>query len=308
MHAKALLLGAALALLPVAAQADEPLRVVASFSILGDMVSQVGGEDVEVTTLVGPDADAHTFEPSPRDVRTLGDADLVVTNGLQFETWMPRLVRTSGFSGRDVVASQGVTPIAFDEDAHDHGHDHAHHGHDHGAEDPHAWQDLANGVIYVRNIVEGLSGAAPEHADTFRERGEAYVRRLEALDRTVREAFDALPPERRRVVTSHDAFGYFGAAYGLEFIAPEGRSTEASASAADVARVIDQIRAENISAVFVESMADSRVVERISSETGARVGGTLFSDALTGPDGAAPTYERMFEHNMRTILDALRTS
>lgn len=315
--------------LPTAAHA-EPIRVVASFSILGDMVRQIGGDDVVVQTLVGPDGDAHVFQPSPRDTRALADADLVVENGLGLEGWMPRLVEASGFKGPRVVASDGITPIAgseeegeahedhaqaHDEEAHEdhahdhdeeaHDHDHAAHGHDHGPSDPHAWQDLANGIVYARNIAAGLEAADPAHADAYRQRSEAYIGTLTALDAELRAALAKIPPEHRKVVTSHDAFGYFAHAYGIDFIAPEGVSTESEASAADVARIINQIRDEKITAVFVENISDRRLVDQITRESGAVVGGTLFSDALSGPDGPAPTYVEMFHNNMRQIVAAL---
>lgn len=330
MRLPALLLASSMLLGVMPAAADEPLKVVASFSILGDMTKQIGGDDVAVKTLVGPDGDAHVFEPSPQDARTLGEADVLVINGLEFETWLPRLARTAGFDGHTVTASDGVTPRPFDAgsephddheaghaeaDHHDHAHDddHAHdsheheHEHAHGSSDPHAWQNLANGVLYARNITAALASAAPEHAADIQARGAAYEARLAALDAQIRQRIAAIPEDQRRIVTSHDAFGYFGDAYGIEFLAPEGVSTDAAASASDVAHVIDQIRSENITAVFVESMADSRVVERIASETGARVGGTLYSDSLSAADGPAPTYEAMFRHNADAIVSALAT-
>lgn len=314
--------------LPVATLAAEPLKVVASFSILGDMVSEIGGDAVAVTTLVGPDGDAHVYEPTPADASAIAAADILVVNGLDFETWLPRLVSASGFKGAEVVASAGVTPLAFDDhdeddhdheadgDAHDHDeaahddHDHeeAGHHHHHGSSDPHAWQDLGNGVIYARNIATALAKADPDNAASYEANAAAYIAGLEAMDAEVAAAFAAIPAERRKVVTSHDAFGYFGAAYGVEFIAPTGVSTEAEASAADIAKIIDQIRHDHITAVFVENISDTRLVDQIASETGAVIGGALFSDALSGPDGPAPTYLDMFRWNTEQLTKALGTS
>ena len=313
---------------PVATLAAEPLKVVASFSILGDMVQEIGGETVSVTTLVGPDGDAHVYEPTPADASRIASADVLVVNGLDFETWLPRLMGAAGFNGIEVVASAGITPRAFGDhddhdddddhaaDAHDHDdHDHDHgsaahggHDHDHGPNDPHAWQNLANGVIYARNIATALAAADPENAATYEANAAAYIATLEALDTEVKAAFAAIPADRRKVVTSHDAFGYFGDAYGVEFIAPNGVSTEAEASAADVARIIDQIRHDNIAAVFVENVSDTRLIEQIANETGAVVGEPLFSDALSGPDGPAPTYLDMFRWNTEQLAGALGTS
>ena len=312
--------------IPVATLAAEPLKVVASFSILGDMVSEIGGDAIVVTTLVGPDGDALVYEPTPADAATIAAADLLVVNGLDFESWLPRLVNAAGFKGTEVVASAGITPRAFADhddddghdhdahaDAHDHDHDHDHghggHGHHHhGASDPHAWQNLANGVIYARNIAEALAEADPDNAATYAANAAAYVAELEAMDAEVRAAFAAIPAERRKVVTSHDAFGYFADAYGVEFIAPTGVSTDAEASAADVARIIDQIRHDGITGVFVETISDTRMIDQIASETGAVIGGALFSDALSGPDGPAPTYLDMFRWNTEQLTRALGTS
>ena len=221
-----------------AAYAADPLPVVASFSILGDIVQEVGGADVKVSTLVGPDGDAHEYEPTPADAKKLAAAKVLFVNGLDFEAWLPRLVKASGFAGPTVVASQGVTPRKFaghgdehgdkhDDKDHDHGHAHDHGGHHHHDADPHAWQNLANGVIYARNVADGLAAADPVHADAYRKRADAYIARVQAADAAVRKTFAAIPAERRKVVTSHDAFGYFGDAYGVSFIAAMGISTEA---------------------------------------------------------------------------------
>jgi zinc/manganese transport system substrate-binding protein len=315
---------------PLGAIAAEPLKVVASFSILGDMVQEIGKEHVAVTTLVGPDGDAHVYEPTPADAASIAAADLLVVNGLDFETWLPRLVAASGFNGAEVVASTSITPRAFEDhdeddhdkaaDGHDEDHDHdevatddhdhedAGHDHHHGSNDPHAWQSLENGVIYARNIATALAKADPDNAAAYEANAAAYIASLEALDAEVKAAFAAIPADHRKVVTSHDAFGYFGAAYGVEFISPTGVSTEAEASAADVARIIDQIKAEHITAVFVENITNTKLVDQIASETGATVGGELFSDALSGPDGPAPTYVKMFEWNAGQLTKALGTS
>jgi zinc/manganese transport system substrate-binding protein len=317
------------AAIPTAAFAHEDLKVVASFSILGDMVREVAGDDVALTTLVGPDGDAHVYEPTPADVKAVAGADIVFVNGLDFEGWMPRLLEAAGFKGKMIVVSDGITPREWDgdEDGHDHahgaaepaeaGHDHAHahesgdaHGHDHGDGkfDPHAWQNLGNGIVYVGNIARALAEGDPDHAAQYQTAGDAYAATLKSLDDRIRTEIAAIPEARRKVVTSHDAFGYFGAAYGIEFIAPQGVSTEAEASAGDVAAIIEQIRAEKIPAVFVENITDPRLIEQIARETDAVVGGELYSDALSGPDGPAPTYVKMFEFNAAALAKALAGS
>lgn len=280
------------------AQGAAPLRVVASFSILADLVREVGGADVQVHSLVGADADAHVFQPSPADTRQVAAAELVVVNGLGFEGWLDRLVRASGYRGPVVVASEGVAarPAA---QAHGHGHRHG--------RDPHAWQDLRNTVRYVANLRDALARARPAQAQAFAQRAEAYTARLLALDREVRARFDAMPRAQRRVLTSHDAFGYFGAAYGVDLLAPQGVDTDAEASAATVARLITQIRQRQVRAVFLENISNPRLVERIAREAGVAVGGRLYSDALSAPGGEAATYLQMFAHNARTIAAALES-
>lgn len=298
-----LLIAPLLALLAAGpSMAAERLPVIASFSILGDMVGRVGGDRVAVTTLVGPDGDAHVYEPTPDDVKAVAGARLLVVNGLGFEGWMDRLAEASGYKGPIAVASEGVTPREMaEEEEGDHAEaDHAHHG-----ADPHAWQDVANAVTYVKNIAAGLDAADPDGKATYDANAAAYIAELEALDAEVRTAMAALPADRRRVITSHDAFGYFGAAYGLDLLAPEGVSTESEASATDVAGIIRQIRDDAVPAIFVENIKDRRLVDQIAAETGAVVGGELYTDALSAEDGPAPSYVEMIRHNIATLTKAL---
>ena len=309
---------------PSVARSDGPMPVVATFSVLGDMAKRIGGEHVAVTTLVGPDGDAHVYQPTPADARAVSEATILVANGLQFEGWLDRLIDASDFDGMRVVATDGIEPIAFDDehdDEHDNGgHDeHAEAGHDdeehvegddhdhhhHGAFDPHAWQSLGHAVAYVDNITAGLAQADPANAADFYQNRAAYVAEIEALDAEIREIVAGLSADQRIVVTSHDAFQYFGRGYGLTFLAPQGLSTESEASAKDVARLIQQIRERGIRAVFIENIGDSRLLEQIADETGAVIGGTLYPDALSGPDGPAPTYLDMMRHNATTLARAL---
>lgn len=309
----------------VQAQAPaEPIRVVATFSILADMVRQVGGDRVQLTTIVGPNGDAHAFEPTPRDTRALGKAQVLVRNGLGFEGWLPRLLEASGFHGRDIVASEGVRPrILSDEEQaahpaehadHDHDHDHAHgdahpdheaHAHA-GNVDPHAWQDLANGTLYVRNIARGLAAIDPAHADEYRRRADAYIARLQAEDQDWRARLAAIPPAQRVMMTTHDAFGYLGQAYGIRIISVLGLSSEAEPSAGALARIIDQIRDRGIRAMFLEKAVNPTLMRRITQETGARLGGTLYSDTLDASGTPAGTYLGMFQWNAQLILQAMK--
>ena len=284
-----------LATWPAARAADAatapPLRVVASFSILADLVREVAGDAADVHALVGADADAHVFEPTPAHARTLAQAELVVVNGLGFEGWMSRLVAASGYRGSVVVASQGVAARQAG-----------------GAFDPHAWQSLVHAQRYVDNIRAALSTARPAQAAHFAQRAAAYTERLQALDTRLQQQFAAVPLAQRRVITSHDAFAYLGAAYGITFIAPRGWSTEAEPSAAAVAAIVRQVKAQQARALFVENISDRRLVERIAQDSGAVVGGTLYSDALSAPGSAADTYLRLYEHNAGSIAQALRSA
>jgi zinc/manganese transport system substrate-binding protein len=272
--------------------ADDKLKVAASFSVLGDMVKQVGGDRVDVVTFVGPNGDAHVYEPRPGDIKELAASKILFINGLGLEGWMERLEKSSGFKGTVVVATKGIKPRQMVED-------------EKKITDPHAWQSLANGKIYAANIRDALIAADPNGEATYEANAAKFIDGMAAEDAAVKAAVAKLAPERRKIITTHDAFGYFGAAYGMEFIAPEGVSTESEASARDVAKIITQIKKEHIPAVFLENVTDSRLLDQIASETGAKVGGTLYSDALSPPDGAAGTYLDMFRHNIETLTAAL---
>lgn len=272
----------------VPARAQDKIDVVASFSILGDFVRNVGGERVAVTTLVGPNGDAHVYTPTPRDAKKIADAKLVVVNGLGFEGWLPRLVKSSGGKAVIVTATQGIAPRKLD----------LH-------EDPHAWQSVANARIYVANIRDALAKADPAGADTYKANAEAYLAKLTALDSDVKAAIATIPTVHRKVISTHDAFGYFAAAYGIEFIAPQGVSTDSEPSAKDIAVIITQLKISKIPAVFLENIADPRLMRRIAAETGAKIGGTLYSDSLTAENGDAPTYIDMVRHNIKALTSAL---
>lgn len=278
----------ALAVTAAPACAQDRLNVVASFSIIADFVRNVGGDRISVTTLVGPNGDVHVYTPPPSDARKIADARLLVINGLGLEGWLPRLLQSSGSKAAIVVAAEGITPLKLGSEA-----------------DPHAWQSVENAKVYVTNIRDALVAADPADADYFRQGCDSYLAKLDALDREVRAAVDKIPPERRKVISTHDAFGYFAKAYGVAFIAPLGVSTESEPSARDIARIIAQIRADKIPAVFLENISDDRLMRRISEETGAKIGGTLYSDSLTGENGPAPTYIAMVSHNIRALTRAL---
>ncbi|QID16287.1 zinc ABC transporter solute-binding protein [Nitrogeniibacter mangrovi] len=280
------------------AQADPALRVLTSFTILKDFAEQVGGDRVAVTTLVGFDQDAHAFDPRASDIRRISEADLVIVNGLGFDPWMARMLASARFAGPVVVASKGVTPLQA---GHAPGHeDDGHAGHAHGDADPHAWLDVRNAMLYVDNIAAALAAADPAGADHYRQRASAYRARLAELDTRLRARFGALPEARRTVVTPHDAFGYFAHAYGLRFLAPAGIANEAAPSARAVAELIEQLRALKVDRVFLETLTDDRLIERIGRETGARVGGTLYADALSRRDGA-DTYVGLMEHDLAML-------
>ncbi len=287
-RARLWLVAVAVAIAATPSRAQDRINVVASFSILGDLVRSVGGDRINLTTLVGPNGDVHVYTPAPADAKTIADARLVMINGLGLEGWLPRLLQSSGSKAPIIAATKGIAPLPAG-----------------SAADPHAWQSVANAKIYVANIRDALVPADPADAGYFQERTERYLAELDALDGEVRAAIAQIPPERRKVISTHDAFGYFAKEYGIEFIAPSGVSTETEPSARDVAGIISQIKADKIPAVFLENISDDRLIRRIAEETGAKVGGTLYSDSLTDEKGPAPTYIEMVRHNIKALSSAL---
>jgi zinc/manganese transport system substrate-binding protein len=270
------------------ALAQNKINVVATFSILGDLVSNVGGDRIEVVALVGPNSDTHVFSPTPADAKKLAAAKVIFVNSLGLEGWMTRLVSASGTRAMTFVVSTGIKPRKM-EDEHHPGHQ---------VTDPHAWQSIANAKIYVANIRDGLSKADPPGKSVYEANAKAYLAKVKA-------AIGKIPADHRRIITTHDAFGYFGGAYGMAFISPEGVSTDAEPSAKDVAKIIAQIRKQKIPAVFMENITDPRLMQQIAKETGAKIGGTLYSDALSDTKGPAATYIDMMRSNINELSKAL---
>lgn len=289
-----------LLLLPVSAWAAK-LPVVASFSILADMTRQVGGDRVEVTSLVGPDQDAHVFQPSPSDVKRVAAAKVFVVNGLGFEGWMERLKKSAGFKGTLVVASQGIKPLITDDHGHDHGHNHGH-----GVSDPHAWHDLTLAQVYVRNIANGLIKADPAGKAYYQQRADAYIKQIAALNSWVQQTLASIPAAQRKVLTTHDAFAYLGKRYQVQFLSVQGVSTDAEPSAKTVAGLIRQIRQNKVKAVFLENMTNPRLINQLSREAGVKVQGKLYADALSQPNGPAGTFLQMVKHNVTVLAGAMR--
>ncbi|MDO5289977.1 MAG: metal ABC transporter substrate-binding protein [Pseudomonadota bacterium] len=311
---RALLAASALALATSAsaqstppAAAAEPLRVLTSFSLLQDMVQHVGRERVQVSTLVGPGMDAHVFQPTPAHGRQVAQAQVVVINGMGFEGWMPRLLQSTGYKGPQVIATKGIKPLHGGH-AHDHkdGHGHGHKKHDHGHDDPHAWQSVPNAITYVGNIADGLCAADAAGCPTYRANAANYIAQLKSLDMAIRDAWKAIPAAQRKVITSHDAFAYYGQAYGVRFLAPRGISTESEASAKGVAQLVRQIKREGVKALFVENVSDPRLIEQIARETGIKPSGQLYSDSLTDASGSAPTYAQMMRANTQALVKAVQ--
>lgn len=291
---------------PVLAQQAPPqkLRVIASFSILGDIVTQIGGEHVAVAILVPAMGDAHVYQPTPGDARSVASADLLVSNGLNFETWLDRLVAASGFKGRRVVASEGIRPRKMKMGSHD--------DHDHGAakgggvDDPHLWHDLQRMQAYVATIAAGLAAADPAHAEDYRRRGAAYAAELKALDDWAATQFASLPVAYRKAITQHDAFGYLADRFQIEFLAPQGLTTDAEASAEAVGRLVRQIRRERVQALFFENIVNPRLIEQIAREAKVKVGGRLYSDALSPPGGEADSFVKMYRSNITRLVEAMQ--
>jgi zinc/manganese transport system substrate-binding protein len=300
MTTRRILLAAGIAaafIAPAAAQQTpaNKIKAVATISIIGDLVRNVGGDRLEVTTLVGPNGDAHVYSPTPGDAKELAAANIVFVNGLGLEGWMTRLVTAAVPKAPMIVVSNGVTPRKMpDEDSPGK-----------TVIDPHAWQSVAEARIYIANIRDGLAAADPAGKAVYAANAQAYLGKLDQVDKEIRAAIAGIPADRRKIITTHDAFGYFGAAYGMSFIAPEGVSTDAEPSAKDVARIIRQIKKQKIPAVFLENITDPRLMQQIARETGARIGGKLYSDALSEPAGPAGTYIDMMRHNARELTKAL---
>jgi zinc/manganese transport system substrate-binding protein len=281
----------------VGAWADAKPKVVATFTIIGDLVQTVAGDAVTVTTLVGPDGDAHVFEPKPSDVGAVAEADLVVSNGLGMEPWLERLIQAASFQGKVLVASQGVTPLPFKEEASSSGQ---------MPDDPHAFQDLANGRVYVKNIAGALAMLAPKDAAAIAARAAKLDAEMAAMDQELKAKLSTLPKGNRRILTSHDAFHYFAKAYGLDIQSIQGVSTDAEPSAADLAAIARQAKEGKVKAIFLENMSNPQLAQTISSESGVPVGGELVADALTKPDGPAPHYLDMFRYNLAELLKVLQ--
>jgi zinc/manganese transport system substrate-binding protein len=264
--------------------AADKLKAVASFSILGDFVSRVGGDRVEMTTIVGPGSDAHVYEPKPDDAKAMAATSVVFVNGLGFEGWMDRLIEASGYAGAVITVTDGVAAIEGD---------------------PHAWQDAANAAIIVDSIAKALCAADAEGCIAYASNAASYKKELTALDAEIMASIAQVPTGQRIVITSHDAFGYFARAYGVTFLAPEGVSTDSEASAKDVATLIAQIKHDKASALFIENISDPRLMEQIARETGVNIGGELYSDALSPSDGPAATYIDMMRHNVKALVEAM---
>lgn len=287
------------------AQTPTPIKAVASFSILGDLVRQVGGDRVAVDVLVGPGSDAHVFQPTPSQARLVGQAQIVFSNGLGFEGWMTRLLNTASYKGRHVVASQGIKPIQVEED-HDHHQPGGKHGHPHDDADPHAWQSVPNAMVYVGNIAKGLCAADAAGCDSYQKNAAAHTAQLRTLDADIKAAWTAIPTAQRKVITSHDAFAYYAKAYGVQFLAPQGVNTDNEASAKGVAQLVRQIKKEQIKALFVESIADPRLIAQIGRETGVKPAGELFSDSLSDAQGPAASYVAMMRANTTALTRAIQ--
>ncbi|MEZ2129302.1 MULTISPECIES: metal ABC transporter substrate-binding protein [unclassified Sinorhizobium] len=273
----------------------ETLDVVASFTVLADVVKQVGGDHVKVTSLVGPNGDPHEFEPSPADAKNLNAARVAFVSGEGLEGWMDRLISASGYKGKPVVVSEGVNTRTMEEDGET-------------VTDPHVWNSPVNVKIWVANIEKALSAADPADTAAFKANAERYTRTLTELDTYAHSKFDAVADDRRKILTSHDAFGYFGREYGITFLSPIGVSTEAEASAADVSKLIEQIKSEHVKTYFFENSNDPRLVKQVAEATGAEPGGELYVESLSDTEGPAPTYEKMFRYNVDQLSSAMTKS
>ncbi len=274
--------------------ANPPLKVVATFSILADLVKEVGGERVQVDTIVGEDSDPHTYEPRPSDIKKLSQAQAIFINGLGFEGWLERLLKSADYKGKVVVVTDHIHPRLVFEDT--------------LLQDPHAWHSIPNVKIYIMNIRDKLSEIDPSSREYYAKRFDAFYKKLTALDIKIRQQIDKIPPARRKVITAHDAFGYFGNAYGVQFMAPQGISTEAEPRVQNLIRLIKQIKELDVKIIFVENISNPKLINQLSKETGAKIGGVLYSDALSDKKGPASTYLKMMDYNVALLTDAMQAS
>ena len=268
--------------------ASAKVKVVSTFSILGDMVQNIGGNDIELTTLVGANGDGHVYEPTPADAKSVAAAEVVFVNGLGFEGWIDRLVKASGYKGKVIIATKGIKDLKFE-----------------GELDPHAWQDLSNGRIYIKNIKNALIDIDPKNSDLYKKNFIAYDKILESMDKSTKEKFADIPKKNRKVITSHDAFLYFGRAYGIDFRSPVGVTTESEPSAGELAALITEMREDEIKALFAENITDPRLIKQLAREVNAQIGGTLYSDALSDNSEPANTYINMFKYNVNELATIL---
>ncbi|EJF90563.1 metal ABC transporter substrate-binding protein [Bartonella tamiae] len=287
-----------ISLVTIVSSFSAEIKVVTSFSILADLAKNVGGERVEIISLVGPDGDAHSYEPKPTDAQNIKNADVILVNGLNLEGFMTRLIKASGTDAPVIELSKGIVPIKNENDDH-------HHHHDHGEFDPHAWQSVVNAEIYVKNVTESFCTVDVEGCDTYKNNAQEYTKKMKLLDKKIRSEISQIPDDKKTIITSHDAFGYFAQEYGLIFLAPQGVSTESEATASSVAKLITQIKADKASALFIENISNKRLIEQIAKETGLKISGQLYSDALSSVSGPASTYINMMEHNLNTIITAI---
>ncbi|WP_273754580.1 MULTISPECIES: metal ABC transporter solute-binding protein, Zn/Mn family [unclassified Bartonella] len=287
------------ALSPFPASAHNKIKVVVSFSILADLVKNVGGNNISMTTFVGPNANSHTYEPTPHDAQALRNAQIIFINGLHLEGFIDRLITASGTRALLVEVSANIPPLEMKNQEHD-----AHHHH-HSVIDPHAWQTIPNAEIYVKNIAVAFCKVDPQSCTRYNKNAETYIKKLKTVQDALKIKIDTIPKDKRVIITSHDAFGYFAKEYGFTILAPQSASTETEATAADVAKIIKQIKANKAAALFVENISNPRLIKQISKETGLKIGGTLYSDALSNENGPAATYLDMMKHNVNTIIDAI---
>jgi ABC-type Zn uptake system ZnuABC Zn-binding protein ZnuA len=311
--------------LPVTAQ-DAPLRVVATYSVLGDFVQVVGSDQFELTVLVGLDGDPHVYEPTPQDVVALSEADILFENGLELEPWIDDLYAASGSTTTRIAVSDGIEPLAFEE--HDHEHEHEgeeqaqtaeageaeheegeDHGHEHGENDPHTWMSPLNAIVMVENIRAALVAADPANADTYNANAEAYTAQLTELDAYIREQVATIPEANRILITTHELFGYFARDYGFTLTdsALGAVSTEAADPAAgEIAALVEEIRAVGVPAIFVENVGNPELMAQIAQEAGVALAPPLYTHGL-GPAGSgAETYLGMMRYNVDVITTALQ--
>lgn len=271
---------------------SDKIKTVSTISIINDMVKNIGGDKVETHLICAIGTDPHSYIPKPSDPREISKSDIVFNNGIGLEHWIEQMIRNAGGDRPVIIVSEGITPIRDEAGFED--------------PDPHAWFDLENAQVYAKNIASGLIAIDPENESYYQANLERYLSELDEAHNWAKQQISEIPQVARVLITSHDAFRYFGKTYGLEVHGLQGISTESKPRTEDVKNIIDLIKEKNLKAVFIETTVNPALLQQITNETGAVIGGTLYSDSIGEPGSDGETFINAFKSNVSKIKNALK--